>query len=150
MFKFILGLSLIAFSSSSLAQNAFGRIHVATTQDIQTTALPSSLHDTMKAMSRAMKSIEVDDASKAKANAEASDLIAALSIHSKSFVPDAIQEMPAADRAAGMAQYKKMMDQAAATAKEMAAAFRKGDLKKAAALYEQLNAEKKRGHGEYK
>jgi hypothetical protein len=155
MFKLGFALALIVFSLPSLAQNAFGRIQTQVAPLAQAQAevdatLPGSLHDTMKAMSRAMKSIEVDDASKNVANAEFSDQIATLSLHSKSFVPDSIAEMPAAQRGAALDQYKKMMDEAAATARSMAAAFRRGDNKTAASLYDQLHAEKKRGHGEYK
>lgn len=151
MFKFGFALALIAFSLPSLAQNAFGRIQTQAAPLAQVeAALPGSLHDTMKAMSRAMKSIEVDDASKNAANADLSDQIAALSLHSKSFVPDSIAEMPAAQRGAALDHYKKMMDDVAATARSMAAAFRRGDNKTAASLFDQLNAEKKHGHGEYK
>ncbi len=148
MFKFVLGLLVIAASASSLAQNAFGRIQVAPAPLV--TALPGSLHDTMKAMSKAMKSIEVGDASKNPANAQAADLISDLALHSKSFVPDEVAKMPAGERAGALAGYKAMLDETAATARQMAAAFRKNDNAAAARLYDQLNAEKKRGHGEYK
>ena len=146
MFKVaLIALALIS-TTPAFAQNAFGRIQVA----MSMASLPGSLHDTMKAMSRALKSIDASDASKNAASAQAADQIADLSIHAKSFAPDAIKEVPADKRADALARYKSMMDQTAATAHQLADAFRKGDNAKAVGLMKALDDEKKRGHGEYK
>lgn len=148
MLKIALVFTLVGFSLPSFSQNAFGHISVAA--QFEALALPGSLHDTMKAMSRALKSIEVDEPSKSAANAQAADLFSNLALHAKSFTPDEIADMPAADRPAAMARYREMLDQAAALGRSLAEAFRKGDSAKANQLLQQLDAAKKQGHGEFK
>ncbi len=145
--KFVFAFSILALGAPSFAQNAFG--HINFSQQIEA-ALPGSLHDTMKAMSRALKSIDAEDASKNKDNAEAADQFVALVLHAKAFTPDSIADMPASKRSDAKSRYDQMLDQTAALGRQLADAFRHGDNKKAADLMDQLDAAKKHGHGEFK
>jgi hypothetical protein len=151
MLKFVLALTVLGMAAPSLAQNAFGGISVVSTaRTIEVEALPGSLHDTMKAMSHALKSIDESDASKNAANAQAADQFVALTLHAKAFVPEEIDKMPSAERAGAKARYDKMLDETAALGRSLADAFRKGDNAKAEQILRELKTAKKRGHGEFK
>lgn len=138
-------LSTLSFAPSVFGQSADSVPANVAGEALFLDALPSSLHDTMKALSKALKTVksQADDASKNKESAVLADQIAALLVHSKNFSP---KGMPASSKKA----YEQLLDDTAETARSLATAFRANDNAAAKNLIVTLEDQKKQGHGDFK
>lgn len=115
-------------------------------------ALPKTLGQTMKAMSGHLKTIaaHIDDQAANANSAVLSDEFVQLTIHSKSFKPDSIQQLPAEQQAAAKAEYDRELDMTADLGTQLAAAFRANDNALSATLLDRLSDAKKDGHKKFK
>lgn len=120
--------------------------------DIDSSALPSSLGRTMKAMSNDLKTITTQGHnSQLNSNsATLADDFVQLVLHSKAFTPDSISSLPGDKKALAKAEYDKALDQTADLGRQLASAFRANDNALAATLLNQLVQAKKDGHSQFK
>lgn len=119
---------------------------------IETSALPSSLGKTMKAMANDLKTITAQGSNPQmnSSSANLADEFVQLTLHAKDFTPDSISSLSSDKQAAAKAEYDKQLDQAADLGRQLADAFRNNNNTQAAALLNQLVQAKKDGHDQFK
>lgn len=120
--------------------------------DIDSSALPSTLARTMKAMSNDLKTITTQGSNPQmnSNSATLADEFVQLVVHAKDFTPDSISSLSGDKQAAAKAEYDKALDQTADLGRQLASAFRANNNAHAAALLNQLVQAKKDGHNQFK
>jgi hypothetical protein len=111
-----------------------------------------SLASSMSAMNSSLKTIatQVSNAAQNAKSASLADQFVADATAAKSFVPDKILQLPAAQQDAKKTEYQQMMDGVIQQGKDLAAAFRKNDNAAANALLVQMSTAKQAGHAAFR
>lgn len=112
----------------------------------------ASLKDNMKALAEHYGAIRetVGDRAHNAANAERAKKMAELLRACLALTPDSIAQLPPQQRAAALAEYKKLMAQVATDAEALHAAFQAGDNRAAADLASKMNLGRREGHDKFK
>lgn len=110
-----------------------------------------TLKDNMKALGELFTPIRqtVSDRGQNAANADRAKQMGDLFRASLDLVPASVEALPPAQRAAALAEYKAMMQQMAANAEALRAAFAGGDNRAAADLVSKMNLGKREGHDKF-
>ena len=112
----------------------------------------ATLKQNMKALNGFFKQIsaDVNDPSKNAKSAEAADQMIKFYSPILDQVPDAVAQMPAPEREAALAEYKRIIQQQSKDATALKEAFLANDNAGAATLIQRMNADKKDGHAKFR